>query len=41
MVYVSLHELVPTARQYGHRHEVLAGIAAGVALMAVSLLLLH
>ena len=41
MVYVSLHKLVPTARQYGRRHEVLAGIAAGVALMAVSLLLLH
>jgi ZIP family zinc transporter len=41
MVYVSLDELLPTARQYGRRHEALAGIAAGVVLMAVSLLLLH
>jgi ZIP family zinc transporter len=41
MVYVSIYELVPTARQYGHRNEVLAGIAAGMVLMGVSLLLLH
>jgi ZIP family zinc transporter len=41
MVYVSLHELVPTARQYGRSHEVLAAIAGGMAVMAVSLLLLH
>ncbi len=41
MVYVSLDELLPTARQYGRSHEVLAGIAAGMALMAVSLLLLQ
>jgi ZIP family zinc transporter len=41
MVYVSLDELLPTARQYGPRHEVLAGMAAGVVVMAVSLLLLH
>jgi ZIP family zinc transporter len=40
MVYVSIDELLPTARQYGRSHEVLAGIAAGMALMAVSLLLL-
>jgi ZIP family zinc transporter len=40
MVYVSIDELLPTARQYGRSHEVLAGIAGGMALMAVSLLLL-
>lgn len=41
MVYVSLHELVPTARQYARSREVLAAIAGGMAVMAVSLLLLH
>lgn len=40
MVYVSIDELLPTARQYGRSHEVLAGIASGMALMAVSLLLI-
>ena len=40
MVYVSIDELLPTARQYGRSHEVLAGIAGGMALMAVSLLML-
>jgi zinc transporter, ZIP family len=40
MVYVSIDELLPTARQYGRSHEVLAGIAGGMAMMAVSLLLL-
>ena len=40
MLYVSIDELLPTARQYGCSHEVLAGIASGMALMAVSLLLL-
>ena len=38
MVYVSIDELLPTARQYGRSHEVLAGIVSGMALMAVSLL---
>ncbi len=41
MVYVSIDELLPTAHEYGHSHEVLGGIAAGMALMAVSLLLLR
>ncbi len=40
MVYISIDELLPTARQYGRSHEVLAGIVGGMALMAVSLLLL-
>jgi ZIP family zinc transporter len=40
MIYVCLDELLPTARQYGKSHEVLAGIAAGMAVMAASLLLI-
>lgn len=40
MVYISLDELLPTARQFGKSHEVVAGIAAGMAVMAGSLLLL-
>jgi zinc transporter, ZIP family len=40
MVYISLDELLPTARQYGRSHEVIAGIASGMAVIAVSLLLL-
>jgi zinc transporter, ZIP family len=41
MVYVSIDELLPTAHRYGHSHEVLACIAGGMAVMAVSLLMLH
>jgi ZIP family zinc transporter len=41
MVYISIDELLPTAHEYGHSHEVLGGIAAGMALMAASLLLLQ
>ena len=41
MVYISIDELLPTAHRYGHSHEVLACIAGGMALMAVSLLLLN
>lgn len=40
MVYISLDELLPTARQFGHSHEVVAGIIAGMAVMAASLLLM-
>lgn len=40
MVFVSLDELLPTAREYGDQHEVLYGIVAGMAIMALSLLLL-
>ena len=40
MVYISIDELLPTAHRYGHSHEVLACIAGGMVLMAVSLLLL-
>ena len=39
MVYISLDELLPTAREYGKNHEVLYGIVSGMAIMALSLLL--
>ncbi|MHC5053080.1 MAG: zinc transporter ZupT [Planctomycetota bacterium] len=40
MVYVSLDELVPSSREYGHEHLSIAGVAAGMAVMAASLRLL-
>jgi ZIP family zinc transporter len=40
MIYVCIDELLPTARQYGKSHEVLAGIVSGMAVMAVSLLMI-
>lgn len=40
MVYISLDELIPTAREYGKGHESLVGIFSGMAVMAVSLLLM-
>jgi ZIP family zinc transporter len=40
MVYVSIDELLPTAHRYGRSHEILACIAGGMAVMAVSLQLL-
>jgi ZIP family zinc transporter len=40
MIYISLDVLLPTARTYGQRHEVLYGILGGMALMAISLLLM-
>jgi ZIP family zinc transporter len=40
MVYISLDELLPTSRAYGREHESLLGLLAGMAVMAVSLVLL-
>lgn len=40
MVFISLDELLPTAREYGKGHEVLYGLVTGMTVMAVSLLLL-
>ncbi len=37
MVYISLDELLPSAREYGKSHHAMAGLAAGMAVMAVSL----
>ncbi len=39
MVFISVDELLPTAREYGHHHHAIYGMIAGMAVMAVSLLL--
>ncbi len=41
MVFVSLDELFPAAREYGKPHWAIYGLVAGMAVMAMSLLLLH
>jgi ZIP family zinc transporter len=41
MVYISLDELLPTSRAYGRGHDSLLGLVAGMAVMAVSLLLMQ
>ena len=40
MVYISLDELLPAAKEYGEHHLSIYGLIAGMAVMAVSLLLL-
>lgn len=40
MVYISLDELLPTSRAYGKGHDSLFGLIAGMAVMAISMLLL-
>jgi ZIP family zinc transporter len=40
MVYISLDELLPTSRAYGKGHDSLLGLIAGMAVMALSLLLM-
>jgi len=40
MVYISLDELLPTSRAYGKGHDSLFGLLAGMAMMALSLLLM-
>jgi len=39
MVFISLDELLPTAQEYGKHHHAIYGLVAGMAVMAVSLLL--
>ena len=39
MVFISLDELLPTAREYGEGHKAIYGLIAGMAVMALSLLL--
>jgi ZIP family zinc transporter len=39
MVFISLDELLPTAREYGTGHLAIYGLVAGMAVMAMSLLL--
>lgn len=40
MVYISLDELLPTSRAYGKGHDSLIGLFVGMAIMALSLLLM-
>ncbi len=40
MIYISVDELLPVAHKYGHGHAVILGIVLGMAVMAVSLLML-
>ncbi len=40
MVYISLDELLPTSRAYGRGHDSILGMMGGMALMALSLLLM-
>ena len=39
MVYISLDELLPAAKEYGKHHHAIYGLVAGMAVMALSLLL--
>ncbi len=39
MVFISLDELLPTAEEYGEHHNAIYGLVAGMAVMAVSLIL--
>jgi len=39
MVFISLDELLPTAREYGEHHLSIYGMVAGMGVMAISLLL--
>lgn len=41
MIDISLDELLPAAPEYGHEHDALFGIVSGMAVMAVSLVLLR
>lgn len=41
MVYVSLDELIPASREYGHEHLTIMSAAAGMGVMAASLYLLE
>lgn len=40
MVFISLDELLPAAHQYGHNHLAIYGLIGGMAVMALSLILL-
>lgn len=40
MVFISLDQLIPNAKKYGEGHEAVYGMVGGMAVMAVSLLLL-
>lgn len=39
MIYISMDELLPAAREYGEHHFAISGFIAGMAVMAISLIL--
>ena len=39
MVFISVDELLPSAREYGHHHQAIYGLIGGMIVMAVSMLL--
>jgi ZIP family zinc transporter len=39
-VYISLDELLPTSEKYGHHHLSILGLIVGMAVMALSLLII-
>ncbi len=41
MIYISLDELLPAAHQFGRAHFAIAGVIAGMLVMAISLVLMH
>jgi ZIP family zinc transporter len=40
MIYIAIDELLPMAHQYGHSHTVISGVILGMAVMAISIILL-
>jgi len=40
MVFVAIHQLLPTAQKYGKHHLVMKWLFAGMAVMAISLVVL-
>jgi ZIP family zinc transporter len=41
MVFIALDQLLPAAEEYGEHHLTIYGVVAGMAVMAMSMLLLH
>jgi zinc transporter, ZIP family len=41
MIYISLDELLPTSHEYGQGHDSILGLVGGMAIMALSLLLMQ
>lgn len=41
MVFLALDELLPTAKEYAQGHETVYGLVSGMAVLAISLVLLH
>ena len=41
MIFIALHQLLPTAHKYGDHHQVMKWLFAGMIVMALSLVVLH